>query len=120
MVAARQDELSFYRLLFDDDAFRCLVAARLPRLTNGIPQAFDQCPMGRANVGQGNGRVAAVALGSASGAMMAGGSKVSTNSALGGIAGSFLGSLVGQGNGRNAAGAVGASVGAMAGSDCLK
>jgi uncharacterized protein YcfJ len=64
-----------------------------------------------AQVGSGNGRLAAAGAGAAIGAMTAQG-QYSHEAALGGLAGGLVGSRIGGGNGRVAATALGAGLGA--------
>lgn len=71
--------------------------------------------------GQGNGRVAASAIGAATGAYAAGklsdpcSADLNAGNVVGGIAGALLGATVGRGNGRIAGAAVGAAAGSVVG-----
>jgi outer membrane lipoprotein SlyB len=88
-----------------------------------LPQAAGAVVGGLlgAQVGRGNGQVAAAATGAAVGAYAAGRatdpcpSDINMGHVIGGLAGALLGAQVGQGNGRAAAAAVGAATGAVAG-----
>lgn len=69
-------------------------------------------------VGKGNGNLAAIAAGSATGAVVGTGCRtVNGGQVVGGILGALIGSQIGKGSGRQAAVAVGSSMGALVGND---
>lgn len=69
-------------------------------------------------VGKGSGNLAAIAAGSATGAVYGTGCRtVNGGQVIGGILGGLLGSQIGKGSGRQAAVAVGSSLGALMGND---
>lgn len=86
-----------------------------------LPQAAVAGGLLGAQVGRGNGRVAASAAGAATGAYVAGRMadpcqpSLNLGHIIGGVAGGLLGAQVGNGNGRTAAAAVGAAAGSTIG-----
>lgn len=69
-------------------------------------------------VGKGNGNLAAIAAGSATGAVVGTGCRtINGGQVIGGILGGLLGSQIGKGSGRQAAVAVGSGMGALIGND---
>lgn len=69
-------------------------------------------------VGKGNGNLAAIAAGSATGAVVGTGCRtINGGQVIGGLLGGLLGSQIGKGSGRQAAVAVGSSMGALMGND---
>lgn len=69
-------------------------------------------------VGKGNGNLAAIAAGSATGAVVGTGCRtVNGGQVIGGVLGALIGSQIGKGSGRQAAVAVGSSMGALVGND---
>lgn len=68
--------------------------------------------------GRGNGRLATVGIGAATGAVIGSGCRFTPMSGVGGLAGGLIGSMIGKGRGRKLAIAIGAGAGATAGADC--
>lgn len=99
---------------FGHPALNAAVAPAAPQRTNDPARVAGAALIGGlagAQVGKGNGQVAAAATGAAIGAMAAQGG-VSQEATLGAVAGGLIGSQVGSGGGRVAASALGAGLGA--------